>query len=66
MVLQHLGRIPETGDSVEIDLPVSFTPDGEPMPGQRARLTVERMSGLRIDRLRLEQVPVGESGVDDE
>ena len=62
MVLQHLGRIPATGDSVDIELPTAYTPEGDPLRVQRARLSVERMAGLRIDRLRLEQVDAPDGG----
>ena len=53
LLLRHLGRMPEAGDRVEIPLPAVLDPDGEPEPRQVAVLSVERMSGLRIDRLRL-------------
>lgn len=56
LVLQGLGRIPETGDSVDIALPASFDDDGDALPARSARLTVERMSGLRVDRIRLEEI----------
>ena len=58
LVLQVLGRVPEVGDLAEVPVPDRSDPDE---PRQRlAVLTVERMEGLRIDRLRL-QLP----GADD-
>jgi CBS domain containing-hemolysin-like protein len=53
LFLREHGRIPEAGDSVEVPMPVVFTADGEPTPERVAVLTVERMAGLRIDRLGL-------------
>ncbi len=53
MLLQQLGRIPETGEHVDVELEAVLSPEGEPLPQQEARMTVERMSGLRIDRIRL-------------
>lgn len=42
LVLHHLGRMPKVGDSVT-----------DHTSGRPAQLTVERMDGLRIDRVRL-------------
>src|SRR6478735_12028736 len=51
LVLRVLGRVPEVGDLAEVVVPDRTDPDE---PGERlAVLTVERMDGLRIDRLRL-------------
>lgn len=51
LVLRVLGRVPEVGDLAEVAVPDRTDPDE---PGERlAVLTVERMDGLRIDRLRL-------------
>ncbi|WP_028638213.1 hemolysin family protein [Nocardioides sp. URHA0032] len=51
LVLQVLGRVPEVGDIAEVPVPDRSDPDE---PTQRlAVLAVERMDGLRIDRLRL-------------
>ena len=66
MVLQQLGRIPEAGESVEVELPPAFSAEGDPMPERKARMTVERMSGLRIDRLRFELLQTAQDGDDDE
>jgi CBS domain containing-hemolysin-like protein len=51
LVLQVLGRVPEVGDLAEVSVPDRSDPD-EPRE-QLAVLTVERMDGLRIDRLTL-------------
>ncbi len=56
LVLQALGRIPVVGDVAEVPLQPESTDeddeDDEPEP-RVALLRVERMDGLRIDRLRL-------------
>lgn len=49
LVLRLLGRIPMAGDAAEVDLP----PAEEDAPARVAELHVERMDGLRIDRIRL-------------
>ncbi|MCB0894834.1 MAG: HlyC/CorC family transporter [Nocardioides sp.] len=51
LVLRVLGRVPDVGDLAEVPVPDRSDPDE---PRERlAVLTVERMDGLRIDRLRL-------------
>ena len=65
LFLRQLGRIPAPGDSVEVPMPAVFTPSGDPTPERVAILTVERMAGLRIDRLGLLSRVVDE-GADDE
>ncbi|GAA4365031.1 hemolysin family protein [Nocardioides caricicola] len=51
LVLRVLGRVPSVGDLAEVVVPDRTDPDE---PRERlAVLTVERMDGLRIDRLRL-------------
>jgi CBS domain containing-hemolysin-like protein len=51
LVLRVLGRVPEVGDLAEVPVPDHSDPDE---PRERlAVLTVERMDGLRIDRLGL-------------
>mgnify|MGYP000860209463 FL=1 len=58
LVLRVLGRVPEVGDLAEVPVPDRTDPDE---PRERlAVLTVERMDGLRIDRLRL-RVPEPDS-----
>jgi CBS domain containing-hemolysin-like protein len=51
LVLQVLGKIPVAGDLAEVSVPDRSHPD-EPRE-QLAVLTVDRMDGLRIDRLTL-------------
>ncbi len=51
LVLQHLGRMPEVGDTVVVPLPARTDEDGDPLPAEEAVLTVERLDGLRIDRV---------------
>ncbi len=51
LVLRVLGRVPEPGDMAEVPIPDHSDPD-EPRE-QLAVLTVERMDGLRIDRVGL-------------
>ena len=58
LVMRELGKIPAAGDRVEVAVPDSTDPDE---PGENlATLTVERMDGLRIDRIELRLV-TGES-----
>ena len=52
--MRELGKIPQSGDRVEIAVPDRTDPD-EPRQ-HLAVLTVERMDGLRIDRLDLRVV----------
>lgn len=64
LVLQALGRVPEVGDRAEVPVPDRSDPDE---PRERlAVLTVDRMDGLRIDRLSLRLLPgprdAGEGG----
>jgi CBS domain containing-hemolysin-like protein len=49
-LLAH-GRMPAVGDSVEVALPVVLDEGGEPRDQQVAQITVERLVGLRIDRV---------------
>jgi CBS domain containing-hemolysin-like protein len=49
LVLQVLGRIPATGDIAEVAVP-QVDEDGNPRD-RLVTLTVERMDGLRVDRL---------------
>lgn len=52
LVALHLERIPEVGDSVELDLPLGDDPEHEVV------MTVESMDGLRVDELRIIVVPI--------
>ena len=62
LVLRELGRIPATDDAVEVPLPVRVDDDGEPQEPEVARLTVVRMDGLRVDKVRLEVLPGAHGG----
>jgi CBS domain containing-hemolysin-like protein len=60
LVLQVLGRVPAVGDLAEVRVPDRSDPEE---PGEQlAVLTVERMDGLRIDRLRLRLLDEPEEG----
>jgi CBS domain containing-hemolysin-like protein len=54
LVLRELGRVPEVGDLAEVVVPDRSEQD-EPTQ-QLVTLSVERMDGLRIDRLRMRAV----------
>jgi CBS domain containing-hemolysin-like protein len=51
LVMRALGKVPEPGDRAEVPVPDLSDPD-EPRQ-QLAVLTVERMDGLRVDRIGL-------------
>ncbi len=51
LFLHAHGRMPAVGDTVEVELPLVIDEDGEPQEQQVAVITVERMAGLRIDRV---------------
>ena len=53
LFLQLLGRMPEPGDEVVVELPVRVDEQGEPFEAEEAVIVVERLDGLRIDRLAL-------------
>ncbi|WP_454790438.1 hemolysin family protein [Mycolicibacterium lutetiense] len=59
LVLQELGHIPETGESVEL---TAFDPDGDPDKPTRWLATVVRMDGRRIDLLELTSLGNRENG----
>jgi CBS domain containing-hemolysin-like protein len=67
LFLRMLGRMPEAGDVVVVTLPPRVDEEGEPLEQEEAVITVERLDGLRIDRLALSSRPAsyGE-GVSDE
>jgi CBS domain containing-hemolysin-like protein len=57
LLVRALGRIPERGDEVVLELPAPL-PEGdeeEPAP-ERVRMRVERMDGLRVDRISLRRL----------
>jgi len=47
------GAIPAVGESVEVLLEESLDDHGDPLPREVATVTVDRMAGLRVDRLRI-------------
>ena len=57
LFLQMLGRMPEPGDEVVVELPVRVDEQGEPREVEEAVIVVERLDGLRIDRLALTSRP---------
>lgn len=57
LFLRMLGRMPERGDQVVVPLPAKLDQDGEPLPPEEAVIAVERLDGLRIDRLVLTSRP---------
>jgi CBS domain containing-hemolysin-like protein len=59
LVMHRLGQIPQAGDRVEVPVP-GRSVDDEPRE-DLATLTVERMDGLRIDRLELRLVTVDDA-----
>ncbi len=54
LIVQRLGRIPQVGDEVDVELPVS-SEEREATDGgavrRWARMRVDRMDGLRVDRV---------------
>ncbi|GAB2747518.1 hemolysin family protein [Nocardioides pakistanensis] len=65
LFLQTLGRMPEPGEQVVVPLPVRLGEDGDPLPHEEAVITVERLDGLRIDRLALTSRTVPQEGHDE-
>lgn len=53
LILQALGRIPESGDAIELDLRLPETSGDEAESQMHVRLEVDRMDGRRIDRVAL-------------
>jgi CBS domain containing-hemolysin-like protein len=62
LVLDRLGRVPAVGESVTVELPPPTTMDEAPENPQAAILTVERLQGLRVDRVGLAVVDVPRIG----
>lgn len=60
LMLKQLGKIPQTGDVAEVVVPDPADDDGERTV--LATLTVERMDGLRIDRIALRVFDTPEDG----
>jgi CBS domain containing-hemolysin-like protein len=52
LLVKHLGRIPQRGDVVLVPLPTVVPEDDDEEPVEEfAQLRVERMDGLRVDRI---------------
>ncbi|QNN54121.1 hemolysin family protein [Nocardioides mesophilus] len=64
LVMQHLGRMPAVGDTVVVPLPVATDEAGDPQPAREAVLSVERLDGLRIDRVDVRTRPVADPSSD--
>jgi CBS domain containing-hemolysin-like protein len=55
LLVQHLGRIPRAGDTVDVALPVVIPDDDDEEPIlEHAHLRVVRMDGLRVDRIAIQ------------
>ena len=57
LIMQRLGRMAEAGDAVVVPLPAHTDERGDPLPAQEVELRVERLDGLRIDRVSLRSRP---------
>jgi CBS domain containing-hemolysin-like protein len=53
LVLRELGHVPQVGEEAHIVVAGGFNRDGQERPARRVELVVERLDGLRIDRLRM-------------
>ncbi len=64
LLVRELGRIPARGDRVLVPLPVEIPEDDDEEPVQEhALMRVERMDGLRVDRISLKRlVPDADGG----
>ncbi len=60
LVLQRLGRVPDGGEVAELSL-TELDESGDPRE-QHVELTVERMDGLRVDRISMRVKEVGSHG----
>jgi hypothetical protein len=58
--------MPEQGDQVVVPLPVRVDEHGDPLPAEEAVVVVERLDGLRIDRLALSTRPTSSEEDHDE
>jgi CBS domain containing-hemolysin-like protein len=58
LFLRMLGRMPEPGDRVAVPLPTRVTEEGDTLGDEEAVIEVERLDGLRIDRLAIGSRPV--------
>jgi CBS domain containing-hemolysin-like protein len=58
LLVRTLGRIPRRGDKVLVPLPVVIPEDDDEEPVRESvEMRVERMDGLRVDRISLRKVP---------
>jgi CBS domain containing-hemolysin-like protein len=58
LLVRVLGKIPQRGDEVEVPLPVVVPEDDDEEPVRESVLMrVERMDGLRADRISLRRIP---------
>jgi CBS domain containing-hemolysin-like protein len=58
LLVQHLGRIPQRDDSVDVALPPVLPEDDDEEPIlEHAHLHVVRMDGLRVDRIAIQRRP---------
>jgi CBS domain containing-hemolysin-like protein len=58
LLVRTLGRIPRRGDRVLVPLPVVIPEDDDEEPVRESvEMRVERMDGLRVDRISLRKVP---------
>ncbi|CAA9336176.1 MAG: Hemolysins and related proteins containing CBS domains [uncultured Nocardioidaceae bacterium] len=53
LVLRRLGRMARVGDTLRVPAPPALDEHGDPLPDEETVLRVERLAGLRIDRLEL-------------
>ena len=57
LLVRELGRIPARGDRVVVPLPVVIPEDDDEEPSQEhVLMRVERMDGLRVDRISLRKL----------
>ncbi|MGN6252883.1 MAG: hemolysin family protein [Marmoricola sp.] len=62
LLVRSLGRIPVRGDRAVIELPPVVPDDDEDEPAQEyAQLRVERMDGLRVDRIAIRRLDASEA-----
>lgn len=58
LLVQHLGRIPQAGDTVDVPLPpVMGEEDDQEATPEHAHLRVVRMDGRRVDRIAIQRRP---------
>jgi CBS domain containing-hemolysin-like protein len=63
LLVRELGRIPVRGDRVLVPLPVEVPEDDDEEPVQEhALMRVERMDGLRVDRISLKRLATDHDG----